>query len=1003
MCLILLAFTTGWSTLRADDDVSGLEELETLVDSIQNLELTLTASTEAGYYDADAVAAYEEVWEKAQAATEEDLTDEEYEEMAAELREALTTVLAAVNPVTDGYYYIVSGAFFYVESTDEDTYGDIVEVTKAMCDNGDGGLAWGTIDSTNAYYIWEVKQLEDGNYSVQNIGSQDYVYGTTYTDTQVPTSEDFEEEQILEGVGEGWFGFHSTMTTWSYHTGNHESGAGTSGSIMIWLDEYTSENRNIWMFCPVDDDDMVDSLKSEAISDATIEELQEVVDSANSLYNLCFAWDYDLESGLITNADDDDSACQFSSNAKERNEGSYAVLIDGEISTGFFHSEWSTGNCEAYHNLQVALNEPVESFVFRMWARENTIGNTPSKIRVFATNDETLGADAESDNDEWDEITYLLDDMPQDASEDWISPGVDLGGSYYYVRFVVEDTYSSDMNTHSGGIYPYFSLSEFQMYEATLNADSSSYNYISELGTLVDEMKALTDEAMESLEKSQASDSQIEELRAKVAEVRVIVETYDEFSSILETAYDYYINTEVGEDPGYTDEESQQALAAAIEEAETAIAALTSPVSYDDIATITNNLQAAIDDFIASMGIEIGKWYYIISGCSDEDYDGQYLYAASEMWDGDLWDGLVKIGGVDENGDVLESTLTDMRYMWRIVEDEDGSYVIQNRANSLTPCAWYGYYYAAMVDESSNYYDYQIEYVDDGIFEIFYESSDYTFYLTVYGAYGATVTYPYGETVYAYWRFSAVDIEESDDAYVTLPVLNNCISVRTYPFNIGTWGDGEYGIMDYNTNIYTYSVKSTTYDESSDVTTVELTLQDEFEAGEPFVLLVGDYANYAGYSLVDSSDTISVMLPVPTDYTTEPGTSNGLVGSFSYSYLTEVGAGYIYINYDEDDSALSFLVYTGEEEDDVYLSYNSGYFVSTTETGEGNTDLTLTFEGGELSSITSATVADEAEATTVNVYDLNGRLIKVGVGKSVATEGLQKGIYIVGGKKVIVK
>jgi hypothetical protein len=39
----------------------------------------------------------------------------------------------------------------------------------------------------------------------------------------------------------------------------------------------------------------------------------------------------------------------------------------------------------------------------------------------------------------------------------------------------------------------------------------------------------------------------------------------------------------------------------------------------------------------------------------------------------------------------------------------------------------------------------------------------------------------------------------------------------------------------------------------------------------------------------------------------------------------------------------------------------------------------------------------------VNVYNVDGVLIKRHVKADTATEGLEKGIYIVGGKKVLVK
>ena len=40
---------------------------------------------------------------------------------------------------------------------------------------------------------------------------------------------------------------------------------------------------------------------------------------------------------------------------------------------------------------------------------------------------------------------------------------------------------------------------------------------------------------------------------------------------------------------------------------------------------------------------------------------------------------------------------------------------------------------------------------------------------------------------------------------------------------------------------------------------------------------------------------------------------------------------------------------------------------------------------------------------TVNVYNMQGQIVKLGVSTSTATQGLRPGIYLIGGKKVVVK
>lgn len=61
--------------------------------------------------------------------------------------------------------------------------------------------------------------------------------------------------------------------------------------------------------------------------------------------------------------------------------------------------------------------------------------------------------------------------------------------------------------------------------------------------------------------------------------------------------------------------------------------------------------------------------------------------------------------------------------------------------------------------------------------------------------------------------------------------------------------------------------------------------------------------------------------------------------------------------------------------------------------------LSKTGSSGAVSDIT----ADDAPDAPVDVYNLQGIAVRNSVARAEATEGLPRGIYIVGGRKVIVK
>lgn len=959
------------------------ELLASLIDSIAALELTFTTGTDPGYYDEDAVAAYEEAYAAAEEGAYEALTDEEYYALAQALRAALTNVLNSLIPAEDGYYYIVNGGSF--TQNDPDTY-EVIAVEMAMYSDGEA-LYWEEWDSTNYEQIFEIEELEDGYYSIYHPASDTYVSGVEDLETAVPMTSVLETEQNVEPIGDGLFAIYSTMSALAYHTAGHSSGSGTSGSVVIWSTTYNTDTRNVWYLRPVDDS-LLDSLTSsyaQVIIDRTLEEL---VDSANATYAECFTYDYDDDTtnGIIT------STSQFTSNYPETTEGSYDYLIDGETSTGYYHSSWSV-TYDDYHNMQVMLTEPIDKFVLAMFSRESSNVDTPNEVRLFATNDETLGVDSISDNDDWTEIGFYKFDVEETSGSKFYSTGIDLGGSYQYLRFVVEGTAS--------GRGMYFTVSEFQLIDYTLDEEGSQYNYIEGLSTEVDEMMSMAETAAEKAENSTGTQDDIDELRAQIALVRSIMITTDEYDELYAEAEDLYEGATIGTDPGYTTQEAIDALGAAMTEAEEA-AELDYPTK-ETLAAGVEILEAAIEAFKESLvPFDEDKWYYIIVAVDEDDEDnvdwyGRALYMAAGELYGTAPTSMLRHGGVDEYGIMTDDALLDPRFMWRVVET-DGGYYLQNRGLGLG----IGYNDGGLAYASSDEEVFNLNYVSGGIFTITYEGDDDSYGAYLYGYYEAIwlAASTYIGTSYprSLWHF--YEVEGVD--YVVAEAMNNNIRVQTYPYEIGTFDDGT-TIAEMN-DVQTYSVINVTYDETTGASTVELKSQDTFEAGEPFVLVVGDYNSYAGPL---ASDTLMLVYPTPSDFQPgQPGTSNGLVGTYNSQSLTKEGLGYF--NYvettnddDETEYSLEFSVSDSENAISIYML--SGYFVPVTEAGTEDPDLTLTFADGEITSVISATQTVEDESEVVNVYDLNGRLVKSGVKAGSATSGLQKGIYIVGNKKVVVK
>lgn len=81
------------------------------------------------------------------------------------------------------------------------------------------------------------------------------------------------------------------------------------------------------------------------------------------------------------------TADNFSSNAIEVNEGSYAGLVDNNVSWdggSYFHSSWSGTTNVGNHNLIVTLSEPMSTFkmVFESVWDQGRVSNTPTEIVI---------------------------------------------------------------------------------------------------------------------------------------------------------------------------------------------------------------------------------------------------------------------------------------------------------------------------------------------------------------------------------------------------------------------------------------------------------------------------------------------------------------------------------------------------------------------------------------------------------------------------------------------
>lgn len=225
------------------------------------------------------------------------------------------------------------------------------------------------------------------------------------------------------------------------------------------------------------------------------------------------------------------------------------------------------------------------------------------------------------------------------------------------------------------------------------------------------------------------------------------------------------------------------------------------------------------------------------------------------------------------------------------------------------------------------------------------------------------------------WTFEEVDESLLSNLAVEIP--DNSLRIVTLPFAY----THEAADANEANGIMAYSIAGI----SEDGSMLNLTQKTSFAAGEPFIIVANDYTQTDG-----EPSTVQFALPFVNEFSREALTSNGLVGTFADINPKTAGLGYI-----SDNRIVATNAYTPIP---AYTGYISTGLVKNIP--NASVDLQLNLPEG-VNGIAAATIS--GAKATVDVYTLDGVLLKKGVKASEAANGLKKGVYIIGKKKVLVK
>ena len=900
-----------------------------------------------GYCDAAAVEAFGKAMEAAQDVLADlGSTEDDYKQAGDRIRETFDAMKASLRMPEDGHYYYVLSAYPAFETQQKVKKGWYKDASA---------VKWKSLDKDNISFLFKFIKQKDGTFAIMCMKDDTYLSGYTTTSATITMT------QSIWPTGEGAFYIKNGPGETSggidvYHAQSHSSGAGVSGALTDWYAASNASSASSWVFEELTDLSKIDEMRAVEAQRVLTENFKSELSSARA----------DSAAGYVTAIHNViTSADQLSTNAQEPSEGPIANLLDGNTET-FFHTSWSVES-DPVHYLQVALNEPLQNISLYWYKRGGNNNNRPARVTILGSNDGV----------QFDSIMVIEDGLPSAADKpSYMSPVFDLGKAYSHLRFRVDST-----NTKT----KFFTMSEF-----AITKDGFPIDEVKSMG-LREDMKAAYAELKAAIDAAMAKDPATvtqADIDALKAARKVLADVYPDttlLTAAIAKSVGYTENILVAE-PGQegmgmcTDASKADALKAAAAAARAALDAKPAMTRAEIEAQIAT-LQAADKEFLKTIIMpEYNKWYFMQSLCTTRE-DGTYgsLVAPKENSAGSQigWGGSYDVDG-----------LVKTKYLWRFlpVEGKEDVFTVQNMGTGYYMGEDRGRSTAFLLSDTA--VEFKFVYVSGGQLSLIQNKEGA--YMTHAQAAG-TVLVPWDSDANSpsAWTFIAGDAE-SQISEAVMP--NGGAEIFCLPYDV----TGEFYGYNYDAGIdevevTAYTITDARYDENQNITEIgisALDVTDGISAGTPFILVAGELA------ADNTGDTINVDLGLVYDseISTQAKEANGLIGLMNNLTVEQQGLGFFSLNGLES--------YNAEEMGNVVIGGQHGYIDGHKVVASGEAEIYIPVKNGVITEIKQAVKDSKA---IVNVYTVDGKLVRKNVKNADALKGLQKGLYVVNGKVYSVK
>lgn len=1029
--------TNAWQ-IHAVDEPQGKEKLQAYMDAYfaNNTDpaVTYLAGTYPGACPAELVEAAHAAYTEANAALNADeftLTDEQVNDLCNRIESSIEKLKTSTNPMVDGIYFIHDSRGMFNAGNTMFLYGDKGNGQDYISANGNYTKP-AKLDADAVKYLWRVKLVKGDSATIQNVLTGLYFTHKIAVDRHYGLSQSENIVMLRKGAETG--DKFNLSSFYIKNTKNTERACTNPDSHGVLNWNYDNDPGNQFVFESVTEDEL-NAVLEEAKQQVRNEKLATLYGDAVFALNKGISYapaagyvldnDFSAEGALVRHTGEEDNTPWYCNN-KQGNEGTYEALTSEGWEYGtYFHSAWGTAfepSISKNHYLVAELEQDATGDILVKVAKRGTGNDFPTQFAVYGANK----FNKENPNaTEWkfqgladvnyaDSVAVTYNNGDKDPVTIPNAVGIaamHLDGSYTYIKLAATKTLFNEVTKPYDKTDPekrgFFALAKLNIWEA---AEPVVKSYTPELQDVQNTNEAVITELQKQIEAagkqvadSSATDAQIASLQAALDAFNNNYPDPSRVTTALAEASSVY---NAASSKNLIGDKLAQYPTAVAEKLANVIAKYQgfNSVKLADINAAVNEINAVVAEFKASIKLpEAGKFYTLRSaskkyekGSNGVSYRG-IIYSASNDATTEVTNDVTPVryyrmnnsstikdsaSFADADFTKLQDTINiadDARLVWKAEASANGQITFRNLATGMYLTGADGKIYQSIKATPIN-----VEGIAPETFRFNAGKNEngVTMYMNTRAVSNTIVTW--NDTTDQNSNFFIEEVAKDKIATQSFYLAN----VKEGQFYAGTFA---VDIDPTDGFITPYKVIGVNGDKL-----VLGEYKDVVEAGTPFIYSVGLVITTAGGQETKFGFTQVVTANDLTEgnYTYETKNVNGLQGVLTEAVTIPAGKAYI-----NNSGAVAVAPEAG-----AAIAANGAYFYgdasTTAEKGDESLELGK-MVGNALTGIDATKVI--VLPAKVDVYSIDGKLLRQGVKSSNAAKNLPAGVYVIGGQKVLVK